>query len=273
MKPPSTRPVAASQASTTGSCRRNRWTTATVSRPARVEALVASRIGRNTSVGSGAPCCSRYMKMVTGSTVNEEALSTRNRICALLAVSGRGLSVCSSRMARRPIGVAALSRPMPLAAKLSVIRPIAGCPAGTSGIRRRNSGPSRRARASTRPARSAMRKKPSHRVRVPNSSTMISTDNPAMSNRAPTMAWKTSASPPSSQRPKAASAAIRKKASHRPLSMPKGSWVIVPGREHGTRRHRAGRLAATGAGRFGDRAVSRPRPKARPRPRPGPGRP
>jgi hypothetical protein len=29
------------------------------------------------------------MKMVTGSSVSDEALSTRNRICALLAVIGR----------------------------------------------------------------------------------------------------------------------------------------------------------------------------------------
>jgi hypothetical protein len=58
---------------------------ATDSKPTRVEQLVASRIGRNTRVGSGAPCWARYMKMVTGSRVSDEALSTRNRICALLA--------------------------------------------------------------------------------------------------------------------------------------------------------------------------------------------
>jgi DNA-binding beta-propeller fold protein YncE len=43
-------------------------------------------------------------------------------------------------------GVAALSRPKPLAANLSVIKPIAGWLRGTSGIRRANSGPSSRAR-------------------------------------------------------------------------------------------------------------------------------
>ena len=67
-------------------------------------AAVASRIGTNTSVGSAAPCCSRYMKIVTGSTVSEELLSTRKRICASVAVSGRGLSFCSSPIAFRPIG-------------------------------------------------------------------------------------------------------------------------------------------------------------------------
>src|SRR3546814_8247732 len=50
----------------------------------------------------------RYMKMLTGSKVSDEAFMTRNRICALLADLGSGLSDCSSRMARRPIGVAAL---------------------------------------------------------------------------------------------------------------------------------------------------------------------
>lgn len=66
------------------------------------------------------------MKMVTGNRVNEEALSTRNRICALLALVGLGLSSCSARIALRPMGVAALSRPRPLAAKLRVINPNAG---------------------------------------------------------------------------------------------------------------------------------------------------
>ncbi|MNE89912.1 hypothetical protein D3C80_1873750 [compost metagenome] len=66
------------------------------------------------------------MKMVTGSRVSEEALSTRNRICALLATVALGLSSCSAFMAFRPIGVAALSRPRPLAAKFRVIRPMAG---------------------------------------------------------------------------------------------------------------------------------------------------
>ena len=142
MKPPSSSAPPTRKASTTGSHRRMRCISDTDSNPASDEALVASRIGRNTRVGSCAPCCRRYTKMVTGNSVSDEAFITRNRICALLAVSSLGLSVCSSRIARRPIGVAALSRPSTLAAKFRQIRPIAGCPAGTSGIRRRNSGPS-----------------------------------------------------------------------------------------------------------------------------------
>src|SRR5690606_18225365 len=61
--------------------------------------------------------------------------------------------------------------------------------------------------------------KPSQRVRVPNSRTITSTDSRAMSNRLCTRAANTAGSPPSNQRASAASAAIRKKPSHRPLSI------------------------------------------------------
>jgi len=112
----------------------------------------------------------------------------------LLADLGSGLSDCNSRMARKPMGVAALSRPRPLAAKFSVIKPSAGCPAGTSGINRRNSGASTRPRNSIKPAASAMRRKPSHSVSVPKSSTMSSTESSAMLNRLATMRANTSGS-------------------------------------------------------------------------------
>src|SRR5690606_2091049 len=109
--------------------------------------------------------------------------------------------------------------PRPLAAKLRVIKPKAGWPRGTSGISLENSGPSMYPSQSTSPAFSAMRKKPSQRVRVPNSRTITSTDSRAMSNRLCTRAANTVGSPPSNQRASAASAAIRKKPSHRPLSI------------------------------------------------------
>ncbi|MNQ80016.1 hypothetical protein D3C85_949800 [compost metagenome] len=136
----------------------------------------------------------------------------------MLAVVWLGLSSCSARIALRPMGVAALSRPRPLAAKLRVIRPSAGCPGGTSGIRRWNSGARMRPSHSTRPAFSAMRRKPIHRVRVPNSRTITSTESLAMANRLSTIAAQTPGSPPI-QRPSAATAATRKNPSHRPLSM------------------------------------------------------
>ncbi len=165
------------------------------------------------------PCCARYMKIVTGSRVRDEALSTRKRICALLAVVLLGLSSCNAFIAFRPIGVAALSRPRPLAAKFRVIRPIAGCPGGTSGISRRNSGPSSTARRSTSPAFSAMRRKPSQSVRVPNSRTITSTASLAMANRLSTIAANTVASPPINQRASALAAATRKKPNHKPFSI------------------------------------------------------
>src|SRR5476651_2830102 len=104
---------------------------ATDNRPTVVDTAVASRMGRNTMVGSGAPCWARYMKMVTGSSVRDEALSTRNSICALLAVVLLGFSSCRERIALSPMGVAALSRPRALAAKLRVISANAGWPGGT----------------------------------------------------------------------------------------------------------------------------------------------
>ncbi|MNE30144.1 hypothetical protein D3C80_1236450 [compost metagenome] len=159
------------------------------------------------------------MKMVTGSRVSEEALSTRKRICALLAVVELGLSSCSARMALRPMGVAALSRPRPLAAKLRVIRPRAGWPGGTSGISRANNGPRTLASHSTTPAFSAIFKKPSHRVRVPNSRTMTSTESLAMAKMLSTIAAKIPALPPTNHCVSAETAATKKKPSQRPLSI------------------------------------------------------
>jgi hypothetical protein len=136
ISPPTTKPAPINHASTTGSCRRKRCTRATASKAESTEAMVVNRIGRNTRAGSAAPCCRRYMKMLTGNKVSPALFKTRNRICALVAVSGVGLSVCNSRMALRPIGVAALSRPSALAERFSVTNPSAGCPRGTSGISR-----------------------------------------------------------------------------------------------------------------------------------------
>ena len=177
----------------------------------------------------------RYMKMLTGSSVSDDALSTRNRICALVAVSGLGFSSCSARMALRPMGVAALSRPKALAAKFSVIRPRAGWPRGTSGINRANRGDSHLASASTMPAFSAMRRNPSHMVRVPNSSTTTSTDSLAMANRDSTMAANTCACPASSHWATAETAATMKKPNHRRFSMAvlKKAWMARQARAAG----------------------------------------
>src|SRR5699024_8559932 len=121
---------------------------ATLNNPTREEQKVANKMGKKTKVGSAAPCCARYIKMVTGKRVSEELLRTKNKICALVAVLSLGFRLCNDFMARSPIGVAALSRPRPLAAKFKVINPKAGWPWGTPGIRRPRIGLSNRARAS-----------------------------------------------------------------------------------------------------------------------------
>ncbi len=77
---------------------------------------------------------------VVGISVMPAVLSTRNMIIGLLAVSGFGLISCSSRMAFRPSGVAALSRPSMLALKFITMLPLAGWPGGMSGKTRRKKG-------------------------------------------------------------------------------------------------------------------------------------
>src|SRR5699024_7698067 len=138
---PNTNAQGTKYANTTGCQMRRRCIKATDNSPTKLDAVVASKIGKNTKVGSAAPCWARYIKIVTGNKVNEDAFKTRNKICALLAVVLEGLISCSARMAFKPMGVAALSKPKPFAAKFRVIKPKAGCPRGTSGINLANKGP------------------------------------------------------------------------------------------------------------------------------------
>jgi hypothetical protein len=156
--------------------------------------------------------------MVTGSRVTEEALSTRNRIWALLAVSLLGFRSWSSRMALRPMGVAALSRPSTLAAMFMVMEPRAGCPLGTSGNRRANRGASQRPRAARKPACSPIFITPSHRHMTPVSPRATSKAVFAESKAAFITAANTVGSPPrycSTAAPKA----TRKKPIQRAFSM------------------------------------------------------
>ena len=183
------------KASTTVSARRIRCTQAVTSSPARVEQLVAIRMGMNTAAGSLAPNWARYSRMVTGNRVTAEVLSTRNRICASLATRGSGFRVCRSFMALMPSGVAALSRPRMFADRFRVMDEIAGWPAGTPGISRVNSGDRALASLSIRPLASPMATMPSHRAIRPTRPIARSTDSPAMSNSAVTMRWNTAASP------------------------------------------------------------------------------
>ncbi len=148
-----------------------------------------------TSVGSAAPSWARKVKMVIGRMVTDDALMTMNRIWSLVARSGSGLSVCSSRIALSPSGVAALSSPSMLADMFITIAPPAGCPSGMPGNRRRNSGRNARAIASTTPPFSPIRISPSHRLITPVSPSAISKPVFAESNSAPTTSRKTSGRP------------------------------------------------------------------------------
>ena len=90
-----------------------------------VEQLVAIRMGMNTAAGSWRPAA-RGTAGWSRERVTAEVLSTRNRIWALVATAGVGLSDCKSFIALIPSGVAALSRPRILAARLRVMDEIAG---------------------------------------------------------------------------------------------------------------------------------------------------
>lgn len=71
--------------------------------------------------GWGAPAWARNAMAVAGSKVAQALLRARKVIMAGVTVSGRGLRACSSFMARRPKGVAALARPRKLAAMFIAI--------------------------------------------------------------------------------------------------------------------------------------------------------
>ena len=110
-----------------------------------------------------------------GKRVTEEVLSTRNKICALLAVSLLGFSCCKSCIAFKPNGVAALSNPKKFAERFMVIEPIAECPFGNSGINLVNKGVNKRANLSIKPACSAIFIMPSQKVKMPIKPIAIST--------------------------------------------------------------------------------------------------
>ena len=70
-------------------------------------------------------------------------------------------------MARRPMGVAALSSPSMLAEMFMNIAPMAGCPLGMPGNSREKKGLIRRPKNSITPAFSPIFIMPSHRVSTP----------------------------------------------------------------------------------------------------------
>ena len=91
-----------------------------------VEQAVAKRVVPIISVGFAELAFKRKAIIVAGTKVNEDVFNARNVHMAWLAVFGCGLSSCSSLIAFRPKGVAALPRPSKFALKFIRIEPIAG---------------------------------------------------------------------------------------------------------------------------------------------------
>lgn len=102
-----------------------------------------------------------------GMIVMPAVLSTRNMIIGSLAVLLSGLISCSSFIAFRPSGVAALSRPSMLALMFMTMLPPAGWLRGMPGNTRSKSGAMARANRSIMPARSPIFMMPSHRHITP----------------------------------------------------------------------------------------------------------
>ena len=179
-------------------------TQATASSPAVNEMKVPISVGRKMSAPLkptspwSAAMAWRMAITEVGISVMPAVLSTRNITMALLAVSFCGLISCSSRMAFRPSGVAALSSPSMLALKFITMLPPAGWPRGMSGNRRLNSGAMARANSWIIPACSPIFMMPSHRLMMPTRPMEMSKPVLAVSNRAVSTRVKMVTSPCSS---------------------------------------------------------------------------
>ena len=180
--------------------------------PTNVLTVVVSNVGIKISVGCAAPICARYIMMLTGINISPEVLMTRNIIMGFVAVSFLGFSSCSSFMAFRPRGVAALSSPSMLAEKFMKMLPMAGCPLGMSGKRRQNRGLSQRDKAPIMPLFSPIFISPNQRESSPVSPSEISKADFDESNVALISRVKTPVSPVSTSLPAATAKAMMKKA-------------------------------------------------------------
>jgi len=153
-------------------------------------------------------------------------LSTKNKICALVATVFSGFKLCKSCIALKPSGVAALSKPKIFAVKFIVILPKAGWPLGTSGIKRRSKGSNTKAIALTTPAFSPTCINPIHRESTPIRPREISAASLALANNAATEADRTSMCPLNSCTAIASNAVI-KKANHTRFSTPIPLFLFV----------------------------------------------
>ena len=169
-------------------------------------------MGINTSVGCAAPSCARYTMIEMGMSVRPEVFSTKNIIMGLVAVSFFLFRSCSCSMARKPKGVAALSRPNILAAMFIKMLPVTGCPFGMSGKRRVNTGDSIFDSTFTTPPRSPIFMMPSQRLSTPVRPSDVSKAVFAVSKVEFIMAGNTVVSPMKTSFTKAMAKAMRKNA-------------------------------------------------------------
>ena len=204
LSPPTRAPNSATGTQMAGFQIGRRWISATSSSADSSEIEVTTSVGKKMSAALKplTPCCTAMVWRIAitevGISVSPAVFSTRNRICALVARSGCGLSDCSSCMALSPSGVAALSSPSMLADMFIVMAPCAGWPAGTPGNRWRNMGSTPRASTLIRPAFSPTRSSPSHNAIMPVRPMAISKPDLAASNSAVSKREKASRSPCSS---------------------------------------------------------------------------
>ena len=147
----------------------SRANTRAATTPTAAAVRVLTTVGKKMELGAVEPKEARSAIMPVGSTASPEVLMAKNRTMASVATPGRTLSLLSSRMARRPKGVAALPRPIMLLAMLSTIMPKAGWSLGTVGKRDTITGRSSAAMRRMRPASCSTRMSPSHRAITPTS--------------------------------------------------------------------------------------------------------
>ena len=118
-------------------------------------------------MGAAEPACCRSAAQVVGMSWREAVFIATKVTMALLALSLWGFNFCSSRIAARPKGVAALPRPSRLAERFMQMACMAGLPCGTVGNSHRVRGCSSRASASVRRQRRAISIRPLHRHSMP----------------------------------------------------------------------------------------------------------
>ena len=134
---------------------------------AAVDIVVAIIVGPIISVGFLAPAADNMAMVEAGIRVTEDVFMAKKVTIASVAVSFFLLSFCSSSMAFRPKGVAALPKPKILAEIFIIMAPMAGWSGGTSGNKRTITGFKALDMIFIRPESSAIFIMPSHMAITP----------------------------------------------------------------------------------------------------------